>query len=348
MIWFDLVTPKSVRFFSPLIRELESRGASVFLTARGGEEYREVTSLLEPADLDYHLVGEYGGSELEGKLTASLSRQQHLVALLQGQKLNRLISLCSVDACRVAFGLGIPVVNFCDLPNRGQGTPYTHVARLTLPLSRRILHPFVIPSDTFTPFVESESIRPYDFLDPVIYLKDQRPDPSLVEALGLDPSKRLVVFREEEYKASYVDGRAPFAYDAVGRLQTLHNLVILPRYGTDHLEALFPQATVLARTIDLSRLLPFAALVIGGGGTINIEAAWWGVPVISTRSFVSHYDQYLLNHQMMIRATCADGVMTAAEQAMERTPRDNPLRNQVVNMDSLLEDIMEGEWDIAS
>jgi predicted glycosyltransferase len=208
-------------------------------------------------------------------------------------------------------------------------------------LSTRILHPFVIPSDVFTPFVGKESVRSYDFLDPVIYLKDQRPDSSFVKELELDPSKQLVVFREEEYKASYVGRSMPFAYEALAGLQSAHNVVILPRYGTSHLETLFPKATVLYRTIDLSRLLPFADLFIGGGGTINIEAAWWGVPVISTRSFVSHYDRYLLDNELMIRATSTDSVLRSAERVMGRMSRDDPLKTQVVDMDSLVRSILE-------
>lgn len=33
MIWFDLVTPKSVLFFIPIIKEIEKRGKKVLITA---------------------------------------------------------------------------------------------------------------------------------------------------------------------------------------------------------------------------------------------------------------------------------------------------------------------------
>lgn len=37
MIWFDLVTPKSVLFFIPIVKAIEKRGKKVLITAREGE-----------------------------------------------------------------------------------------------------------------------------------------------------------------------------------------------------------------------------------------------------------------------------------------------------------------------
>jgi len=36
----------------------------------------------------------------------------------------------------------------------------------------------------------------------------------------------------------------------------------------------------------------------GGGDSINIEAYYWNIPVISTRSFLCYYDGYLVDNKL--------------------------------------------------
>ena len=43
-------------------------------------------------------------------------RQSQLKEIIAGKSIQRLINLCSVDACRIAFGYKIPIINFCDIP----------------------------------------------------------------------------------------------------------------------------------------------------------------------------------------------------------------------------------------
>ena len=55
----------------------------------------------------------------------------------------------------------------------------------------------------------------------------------------------------------------------------------------------------MEKKIILQHLLAYSDLFIGGGGTINIEATYFGVPVISIRSFISHYDKFLIDKGLM-------------------------------------------------
>ncbi len=62
---------------------------------------------------------------------------------------------------------------------------------------------------------------------------------------------------------------------------------------------MFPYAAVLEEKMVIQHLLAFADLFIGGGGTLNSEACFFGTPAISTRSFVSHYDKLLIDAELM-------------------------------------------------
>jgi predicted glycosyltransferase len=53
------------------------------------------------------------------------------------------------------------------------------------------------------------------------------------------------------------------------------------------------------KKVELSNILPFVDLFVGGGGTINIEATFWNIPTISTRSFLCFYDRYLIEEGLM-------------------------------------------------
>ena len=198
MIWFDLVTPKSVLFFIPIIKEIKKRGKKVLITAREGNGYSEVVELLRLYNMDFVNRGEFGGANLKDKLHASIERQKALMEFVTSYDIDRLVCLCSVDANRVAFGLGIPVINFYDIPLSDYKTNFKKAlpqARLTLPLSSKVFKPFVVPDEIFLRFsLDEEQIFDYNFIDPLIWLKDFKADFKYVEKIlepyNLDLSKK--------------------------------------------------------------------------------------------------------------------------------------------------------------
>ena len=193
MIWFDLVTPKSVLFFIPIIKEIKKRGKKVLITAREGNGYSEVVELLRLYNMDFVNRGEFGGANLKDKLHASIERQKALMEFVTSYDIDRLVCLCSVDANRVAFGLGIPVINFYDIPLSDYKTNFKKAlpqARLTLPLSSKVFKPFVVPDEIFLRFsLDEEQIFDYNFIDPLIWLKDFKADFSV----SVNDSKLLLL-----------------------------------------------------------------------------------------------------------------------------------------------------------
>lgn len=357
MIWFDLVTPKSVLFFTPIIRAIEKKGHKTLITTRSGEGYSEIIELLKLYNLDYVDRGVFGGACLADKLSASIERQKALMEYISIFNVKKLVSLCSVDANRVAFGLGIPVINFYDIPLSDYRADFRKAlpqARLTLPLSDKVFKPFVVPDEIFMRFsLEKHQIYEYGFIDPVIWLNDFKPDFEYVKEIfkkyNIDVNKPYILVREEEYKASYVDKKYPILYESINpiREKTDANIIFIPRYESDYLKKEFPDCYVLEEKVIIQHLLAYASLFIGGGGgTLNTESCYFGTPTISTRSFVSHYDKYQIDNGLMVWVTdkneLIDNVLKMFGNRYEDRARD-VFSKMTVNLNEIIEVILNGD-----
>jgi len=353
MVWFDLVTPKSVLFFKPILEEIQKRGRKVLVTAREGVAYSEVVKLLNLYKIDFVNRGEFGGAELKDKLRASIERQKALMEFVSLYDIDRLVCLCSVDANRVAFGLGIPIINFYDIPLSDYTTNFKKAlpqARLALPLSSKVFKPFIVPDEIFLRFsLEEEQIFEYGFIDPVIWLKDFRPDFEYVKTVlkpyAIDYNKKIIIIREEEYKSSYVEKKYPILYEALPEIHksTDANIVIIPRYESKYLKKEFPFSFVLKEKVKIQHLLAYADLFIGGGGTLNTEACFFGTPTISTRSFISHYDKYQIDNHLMKWVQTKEELIDLTLELLKNKKEKksyNVLKNMEFNLDILVNNLL--------
>lgn len=351
MIWFDLVTPKSVLFFKKMIKGMQERGIDVLVTAREGQGYHEVVDLLCLHGIEFFNRGYFGGANLGDKLKASIHRQLALMEFIEKKNIEKLVCLCSVDANRVAFGLGIPIVNFYDIPLSDWRTDFTKAlpqARLTLPLSHRAFRPYMVPEEIFLRFgLEQNQIRAYQFLDVLIWLQDFRPSREFYEAVlksyDRDPAKPTIVVREEEFKASYVMKKFPILYEGLKVIaeEMDVNIVAIPRYESGPLREILPFAAVLEEKMVIQHLLAYADLFIGGGGTLNSEACYFGTPTISTRSFVSHYDKLLIDENMMEKVDTVDELIEKTKTMLGKRNDPAPLLSQMsLDLDHLIDQIL--------
>ena len=352
-IWFDLVTPKSILFFKPMILNLQNRGLEVLITTRGGEGYKETIELLKLHNLEFVNIGNFGGSCLLSKFKASLDRQFHFMEFIANENIDRLVCLSSVDASRVAFGLGIPIMNFYDIPLSDCKEDFKKAlpqARLTIPLASKMFKPFVVPDEIFLRFsLEKEQIFDYKFIDPLIWLKDFKPNFEYVKKIylqyNIDVNKPTIIIREEEYKSSYVDKKYPFLYNALEEIQqkSRANIIIIPRYESEYLKKEFPFAYVIEEKIEVQHLLAFANLFIGGGGTLNSEACFLGTPTISTRSFISHYDKYQIDKGVMVWINDKDELIKKSLEMLNMRNNeklDNFLSEMEVDIEKLCNSIL--------
>ena len=71
-IWFDILTPKQLLFFEPIIQRLK-KNHTVLCTSR---KYNQVTDLAKIRKQKLVIIGKYGGVKKHDKLDASLSRSK--------------------------------------------------------------------------------------------------------------------------------------------------------------------------------------------------------------------------------------------------------------------------------
>ncbi|WP_421715447.1 DUF354 domain-containing protein [Arcobacter arenosus] len=350
IIWFDLVTPKSVLFFEPIIKEIQKH-KNTLITTRGGEGYKETVELLKLYNLEFENIGNFGGNCLISKYKTSLDRQFKIIDYLAHHNIEKLVCLSSVDACRAAFGLGIPIYNFYDIPlsdfneNFKKALPQ---ARLTIPLAAKMFKPFVVPDQVIKRFgLDDEQIFQYDFIDPLIWLKKFNYNKEYVYRIlknyPMDYSKKTIVIREEEYKSSYVNKKYPFLYESLEQIQQKLNvnIIIIPRYESSYLKDEFPFAIVLEEKVKIQHLLKFADLFIGGGGTINTEACFLGTPTISTRSFICHYDKYQIDNNMMVWVKNKDELIAKSKELIGQELNVSILNQMDISIKNIIKEILE-------
>jgi hypothetical protein len=268
--------------FAELSERLKHRGHRVFNVTR---RYREVTRLLELKGLEARVIGEHGGKELTRKLKASAARILELASYFEEVDPDVAVSFSSPEMARVSYGLGVPHICINDSPHAEA------VARLTIPLSAKLLTPKVIPKEAWTRYgITEEKIRQYNALDPWAWLRDFKPDIQVIRDLDLSTSRLIITVRPEEEYAAYLLGRTERETGIIPVIEYLlekrddAQIVAIPRYE-EQIEVLrdrFGDRIVICSSpIDGPSLLYYTSIFIGGGGTMTAEAALLGVPTFS-------------------------------------------------------------------
>ncbi len=282
-IWIDFVTPKDVLFLGRISERLQKNGHEIFLTSR---HYRELNSFLRLQGLKTRIIGRHGGETLEGKLKAYGERLLLLTNYIGKAKPKLSIAFSSPEASRVAFGLKIPHVCIGDSPHA------VAVSKLTVPLSRLLLTPDVIPIEDWTQYgISSQNVIRYKALDVVSWVREAKPNQAYAKKFRFKRGLPIVVARPEESFASYMLDIG--GYEKTPIIPVLKRLrenypqaqiIIIPRYSVQRSylrRALTLEVKVARRALDVAGLLAMSNLFIGAGGTMTEEAALLGIPTIS-------------------------------------------------------------------
>ena len=304
-VWVDYLTPKQVLFFRSITEKLEKDGFEIIRTTR---EYSEVIRMLELTGTEARIIGRHGGRSLKGKLIASAERIIELAKYISTRKIACALGFASPELSRVALGLAIPHFTVNDSPHS------IAVARLTSPpLSERLFTPEQIPISAWLKIgVPQDQITQYNGLDPIAWLKGFSPNNHIIEELGLNQDRPIIVARTEEKKASYLLDLDPrqisIIVPIIKKISQEYpgfQIVVIPRYDKQYLElrkVLGGEIVVLDKAIDGASLLTFSSLFIGAGGTMNAEAALLGVPTISCYpKETTHVEQFLIQEGVIHR-----------------------------------------------
>lgn len=308
-IWFDILTPKQLLFFGSMIRKL-GKNHTILCTSRN---YREVVKLSKLKHVKLQLVGSHGGSKRDSKLKASIQRMNNLVDVITKFSPDLTISFCSPEAARISFGLGIKHIVFSDSPHAEA------VMRLSIPLTQKVLIPWIIPKREFEKFgISRNNIIQYKAIDAAIIVKDKSND----APMHVDKSKKTIVIRPEESQAAYIIERKNVTNKIIhefSKESERYNIIVLPRYQSqkDMLKREYgSKVKVMDRIVDGKSLLSVTDVFIGSGGTMTAESALMGIPTISYDAAPNYIEKYLVRIGLANRETNPKRIVRVAKQML--------------------------------
>jgi uncharacterized protein len=277
-VWVDCTAAAHPLVLRPVIERLEARGDEVFTTAR---EYGQTEGVLERLGIPYTSVGSHAGASTLGKLRAGAGRSAGLARLVWKRRPDLAIGHGSVDLAVVSALFRIPSAQMQDYEFAGLQR------QIAFRVARRVLVPDTIPLDRLRKIGarEGKLVR-FPGLKEEYYLADFEPDPAVLDQLGLDREKVLVVVRPPPETSAY-HARNDLYGQTIRRLlgESGVQTVVIPRTGAQGEEARALGADNLVvpeRAIDAQSLIAFADLVVSAGGTMNREAVALGTPVFTT------------------------------------------------------------------
>jgi predicted glycosyltransferase len=278
-IWFDMTAPAHPVVFRPVIDCLRRDGHEVQVTAR---DYAQTLPLLDRLGIPHTVIGRHGGASRVRKLGALASRTARMIAYGRGQGFELAVAHGSNDLALAAAALRIPEVNAFDYEWA------TKQHQIGCRLARRVLTPDAIPPERLRRYgADERKLRQYPGLKEEYYLADFAPDERVLDELGVDRGRVLVVVRPPPDVSLYhrkANKLFPAVLDALGRREDVH-AVVIPRTPQQRqtVQALrFPSLIVPEQAVDAQSLIAFADLVVSAGGTMNREAVALGTPVYTT------------------------------------------------------------------
>jgi predicted glycosyltransferase len=293
-VWYDACTGKHTRYGSAIGKEIRKRGHEYVFTTREHPDTLPLMKLLGEKPL---VVGKYSPASLSARLQESAERIIEFSKLFEKNKPDVAIAHQSVELCRTAFGLGIPIILTADTPHA------LAVNRLTIPFAHTVVVSEALPK-SFTKTYCAQRVVPFKGVDEVAWIQGFKPTkmPSL--------KKPLIVLRQIENKAAYANGQVDNTQTLAQKLSQIGNVHLLERYSGSA-EAHAQKAAFE----DSASLVANADLVVSYGGTISREAALQGVPSIAIGDMAStNVNTYLAKKEFPLFITTEDKVIGLAKK----------------------------------
>ena len=319
-IWIDILTPKQLLFSEPIVEKLGKKH-DLLCTSR---EYEEVSKLAKIRDFDLVFVGKHGGGAKETKLKASIDRMGRLSAKIRAFSPDIAISFCSPEAARIAFGLGIKHVAFCDSPHAEA------VMRLTLPLIQKLLIPFTIPKKEFSKYgIDEKNIIQYKAIDAFVTI--QRKIDQKAKLPFKNNNRKNILIRVEEEEASYTSKSSKIIpiIKKIEREFENENIVVLGRYAKqiENLQkTVGKKVKIVKMTYDGKHLLKNTDVFIGSGGTMTAESALMGIPTISYNAVPNIIENFLVKKYLVIREANPNKISNHVKKIFESAVNQNQER----------------------
>ena len=319
-IWIDILTPKQLLFSEPIVEKLGKKH-DLLCTSR---DYEEVSKLAKIRDFNLIFVGKHGGGDKKTKLKASIDRMEKLSTKIRTFSPDIVISFCSPEAARIAFGLGIKHVAFCDSPHAEA------VMRLTLPLIQKLLIPFTIPKKEFSKYgIDKKNIIQYKAIDAFVTI--QRKIDQKAKLPFKNNNRKNILIRAVEEEASYTSKSSKIIpiIKKIEREYENDNIVVLGRYTKQikNLQKIIgKKVKIVKMTYDGKHLLKNTDIFIGSGGTMTAESALMGIPTISYNAVPNIIENFLVKKYLIRRETNPNKISNYIKKIFESTNNQNQER----------------------
>jgi hypothetical protein len=306
-IWFDILTPKQYLFFEYFIQKLQKQH-KIFCTSR---KYQQVNGIEKFGSINPVVIGKHGGKNNVNKLLASLKRSQLLTKKIEKWSPNLLISFCSPEASRVAYGMGIPHIAFSDSPHAEA------VMRLSLPYTTKLLTPWIIPKQDFGGFgIDYKNIIKYRAIDAGVIIKNYKKNKQ--KKLN---EKKIILIRPEESEAAYITKKSKTIKIIRKIVEDFpdERKIVLSRYEdqSKNLKKIFGNnISLLSKPVNGNELLRNIDYFVGSGGTMTAESGLLGIPTISLNAVPNRIEDFLVKKRIIVRSENPDRISREIYQSL--------------------------------
>ena len=306
-IWFDILTPKQYLFFEYFIQKLQKQH-KILCTSR---KYEQVNGIRKFGSINPIIIGKHGGKNNVNKLLASLDRSKLLTKKIEKNGPDLLISFCSPEASRVAFGLGIPHIAFSDSPHANA------VMRLALPYATKLLTPWIIPKKDFEGFgIDYKNIINYRTIDAAVIIKNYKKNKQKKSNL-----RKMILIRPEESEAAYITKKSKTVKIIKKIIEKFpdEQKIVLSRYKeqTIKLKKIFGVSIcLLSKPVSGKELLNSVNCFVGSGGTMTAESGLLGIPTISFNAIPNRIEDFLVKKRIIVRSENPDRISREIYQSL--------------------------------
>ena len=174
----------------------------------------------------------------------------------------------------------------------------------------RVVVPEAIPPERMARYgAVPPKLRRYPGLKEEYYLADFEPDRDVLERLGVDAERVVVVLRPPPDVSLYhrhSNPLFPLVLEHLGRDEGVH-AVVIPRTAEQraYVAGLGLRSVIVPdHAVDAQSLIALADLVVSAGGTMNREAVALGVPVYTTYGGrLGGVDEWLIREGRLVPLT---------------------------------------------
>ncbi|RWQ07257.1 DUF354 domain-containing protein [Mesorhizobium sp.] len=276
-IWIDLSTAPDPLFFRPLIKRLNERGHTTWLTAR---DFSETTAIAKMCGLPVEVIGRHGGSTMMGKGAAIFKRAAMLAHRVYNERFDVAVGFNSYAQALAARLVSIPLVTCMDYEHQ----PANHVAF-------RLARCIVVPSGFNLEALRRQGGKPskvrfHDGLKEHVTLVDFTPNPDFPKSLrayNITDEDVLVLIRPPATQSAYHRFENDLFAHLVHHFSRMAKtkVILLPRYSSqsESFRAAGGRNLIIpTEVLDGLNLIYYADLVISAGGSMNREAVVLGTP----------------------------------------------------------------------